>query len=101
MIRNAEEVDRIINLSSLKQAPANNDFEPLEPIESASDHSLANGSVPCLVNGNAAGAQKQDVYKHWLFDPLFKEDGLVMDSETSLPDVYCYNLVCLPSRRRL
>ena len=59
MIRNAEEVDRIINLSSLKQAPATNDFEPLEPIESASDHSLANGSVPCLVNGNAAGAQKQ------------------------------------------
>ena len=49
----------------------------------------------------AAGAQKQDVYKHWLFDPLFKEDGLVMDSETSLPDVYSYNLVCLPSRRRL
>ena len=48
----------------------------------------------------AAGAQKQDVYKHWLFDPLFKEDGLVMDSETSLPDVYSYNLVCLPSRRR-
>lgn len=42
------------------------------------------------VNRLASG--KRDPFKEWTFEPLFSEDGFVMESDIALPAVYKYNI---------
>jgi hypothetical protein len=38
-----------------------------------------------------------DPYKEWSFSPVYKEEGLVMESSKAIPLISQYSGVCLPS----